>query len=500
MTEYVTILPEPRLAFAGNQVATDPHDGLALFGPYTAGAAAHRTLPQHVVVGTNAALIAWRSWAAAMNRPATATNRDNRLWPPYPGFDVAFGTPWSESPARTYSLERETLLQASCKKDPHERCYAVVSEVLEAVARSKKLDAPPSLAICVIPDEVWSRCRPESKIANPSDVGISRDEKRSRQSGQLELFDEYNAEQYHFAPDFRRQLKARTMGLDIPVQIIRESTLKPTDDFAFGERGLTPLSDRLWNLGAAIYYKTGGKPWKLADARPGVCYIGLAFRRAPEGKRTACCAAQMFLDSGDGIVFLGEYGPWYSPENKQFQLTSAAAEKLLRGALETYESVKSSDDPELQEIFLHSRSRISDEEFRGYSRACPPGCKLVGVRVRTDRFGPRLFRDGRMPVMRGTLWVQGERTALLYSSGFKERIANYDGWETPAPLRINIQHGDAGIEAVACDILALTKLNYNACRLGDSQPVTVLFSDAVGEILISNPTVTDRRPNFKYYI
>jgi hypothetical protein len=30
--------------------------------------------------------------------------------------------------------------------------------------------------------------------------------------------------------------------------------------------------------------------------------------------------------------------------------------------------------------------------------------------------------------------------------------------------------------------------------------VTVKFSDNVGEILISNPTVTDRRPNFKYYI
>jgi hypothetical protein len=34
-----------------------------------------------------------------------------------------------------------------------------------------------------------------------------------------------------------------------------------------------------------------------------------------------------------------------------------------------------------------------------------------------------------------------------------------------------------------------TKLNYNACKLGDSQPVTVKFSDAVGEILISNPSV-----------
>jgi hypothetical protein len=70
----------------------------------------------------------------------------------------------------------------------------------------------------------------------------------------------------------------------------------------------------------------------------------------------------------------------------------------------------------------------------------------------------------------------------------------------PVPLRIDIQHGEADIEQVAKDIFALTKLNYNACNLGDSEPVTVLFSDAVGEILVSNPTVSKRNPNFKFYI
>jgi hypothetical protein len=79
-------------------------------------------------------------------------------------------------------------------------------------------------------------------------------------------------------------------------------------------------------------------------------------------------------------------------------------------------------------------------------------------------------------------------------------LATYDGWETPVPLRIDVQYGDAAVERVAQDIFGLTKLNYNACRLGDAQPVTVGFSDAVGEILISNPTVQHRKPNFKFYI
>ena len=46
----------------------------------------------------------------------------------------------------------------------------------------------------------------------------------------------------------------------------------------------------------------------------------------------------------------------------------------------------------------------------------------------------------------------------------------------------------------------LTKLNYNTCKLGDSEPVTVGFSDAVGEILVSNPKTVRPNPSFKFYI
>ena len=80
------------------------------------------------------------------------------------------------------------------------------------------------------------------------------------------------------------------------------------------------------------------------------------------------------------------------------------------------------------------------------------------------------------------------------------RVGLTTAGQFPVPLRIEIQHGEAPIEQVAIDILGLTKLNYNACRLGDGQLVTISFSDAVREILISNPTITERRPTFKFYI
>ena len=122
----------------------------------------------------------------------------------------------------------------------------------------------------------------------------------------------------------------------IPVQIIRETTLRigpPTKD---QRRLLTPLPDRAWNLSTALYYKAGAKPWRLAEAREGVCYIGIAFRKGDKEGASACCAAQMFLDSGDGIVFLGQDAPLYSEKERQFHLSKASAKRLLAGVLQTY--------------------------------------------------------------------------------------------------------------------------------------------------------------------
>lgn len=503
MTESIIVFNEPELEFRYGQRVKDPHDGLALFGPFDADSQSHPGALPYIVLGTDSGISQFKAWSEVMNRPATKAPKANfRLWPPYPGFEAAFCCRWPSEPIWSYLIEPQ-LLEASRTYEKHERAYKVVNLYLEGLQiAAEKLDQKPAVAVCVVPDEIYQNCRPESFVSDTIGEAVSAKTVRSRKSGQLELplYGEVDIERYRLSPDFRRQLKARSMTYEIPLQIIRESTLRLTDGNQLGQRKLTPLSDRMWNLGTTLYYKCGGKPWRLVTARDGVCYIGIAFRRAEnteEGK-TACCAAQMFLNTGDGIVFLGDFGPWYSPKTEQFQLSKSSARDLLSGTLKTYKKL---GGKELTEIFLHSRSTISDEEFKGYQEACPDGVKLVGIRVRTDRRDSlRLFRTGQMPVLRGTFLRLNNRSGLLWGSGFKPRLATYDGWEIPVPLRINIQHGDAAIERVAQDIFGLTKLNYNACRLGESQPVTVGFSDAVGEILVSNPTVSERKPNFKFYI
>lgn len=61
--------------------------------------------------------------------------------------------------------------------------------------------------------------------------------------------------------------------------------------------------------------------------------------------------------------------------------------------------------------------------------------------------------------------------------------------------------GEADIKRVVADVLALTKLNYNACIFGDGVPVTLRFADAVGEILTAAPRKNELPPlPFRYYI
>ena len=63
-----------------------------------------------------------------------------------------------------------------------------------------------------------------------------------------------------------------------------------------------------------------------------------------------------------------------------------------------------------------------------------------------------------------------------------------------------ICRGEADIEQVLKDVMGLTKLNYNSCRHSDGWPVTLKFADAVGEVLISGPAISNAPLAFKHYI
>jgi hypothetical protein len=89
----------------------------------------------------------------------------------------------------------------------------------------------------------------------------------------------------------------------------------------------------------------------------------------------------------------------------------------------------------------------------------------------------KLFRYGKRPVLRGTALIRSGRNAYLWSVGFTPRLDTYPGREVPNPLTVDIVKGDADIETVLSDLMALTKLNFNSavfsddCRLPFDLPI-----------------------------
>lgn len=157
-------------------------------------------------------------------------------------------------------------------------------------------------------------------------------------------------------------------------------------------------------------------------------------------------------------------------------------------------------------MFIHGRTAFIDSEWRGFQDAIQetPNTNLVGVTIK-ENSGFRLLRDNSDPksqygVLRGLCLYVNEKSGYLWTKGFIPKTETANHMEVARPLQIEISRGQADIATVIRDILSLTKLNYNACIYGDGLPVTLRFSDKIGDILTAIPEVNWAAKPFKYYI
>ena len=212
----------------------------------------------------------------------------------------------------------------------------------------------------------------------------------------------------------------------------------------------------------------------------------------------------MFLDSGDGMVFRGNIGPWKSEDEKHYHLDKTAAKELIKVALESYKINKGILP---KELFIHGRARFTDEEWLGFNNAIASfgsDIHLVGVTI-NESDGFRLFKNNssgkfKYGIMRGLSMTVSNTEAYLWTKGFIPRTGTANHLEVARPLKISVSRGSCDIDMVLRDILCLTKLNYNACIYGDGVPVTLRFSGKIGNILTALKDVDWPARQFKYYI
>ncbi len=513
-TLQMIFLPEPLLEFGYGQKMVYPRDGLYLFGP--SGDPSDVPAVRYGVIGTSDGVRRLATWASKVSRfipipiPGPRSRQVEPQHVPFPGFGEAFHCQWSASPVSTIGdIDPLTIDKTLRLANRYEAIREAVDLYVSRLNKEhNRLENPPAFWFVVIPEIVYELGRPNSTV--PKDEQIqgqvelsARRAKKLKTQPTIFGIEDEDAKVYEYAKHFRRQLKARLLKDRIVTQIVRETTLVPEEFLRPDGRLQRRVEDPAtiaWKLGTGAFYKAGGKPWQLANVRSGVCYVGLVYKRndLAADPRHACCAAQMFLTDGDGVVFRGALGPWFHEDSRQFHLDKNAAKGLVEMVIAEYKSQHDNQAP--SELFIHATSTFTEEEWAGFAEGPDPATNMVGVQIKDARDGLKLFRPGDYPVIRGSALLTGERSAYLWTSGYAARVDTYMGPETPNPLLIRIVRGECPLKTVLEDILGLTKINLNSCLHNDRLPVTIRFANAVGDVLVSAPISSEPRLPFKFYI
>jgi hypothetical protein len=293
--------------------------------------------------------------------------------------------------------------------------------------------------------------------------------------------------------NFHDVLKAKCITAAVPIQVIRSRTWR-------GGRGVEDEASRAWNLLTALYYKCGGKPWRLARPRNSRsrCFVGVSFTRGERANQLHTSVAQVFNELGDGVVVRGALAR-RSGKDKQPHLSERDARELLSGALARYREHHGNPPAE---ITVHKTSSFSAAEQRGFTRAVNDAdlrsCDLLWLTDAEDTF---LIRgSSRYPPMRGTLLALDDEHFALYTHGSVPYYKTYPGMYVPRPLGIRPAQTERDIEEIASEILALSKLNWNRARMDARKPITLLTSKRVGEILRHVADDVDPAARYAFYM
>lgn len=296
--------------------------------------------------------------------------------------------------------------------------------------------------------------------------------------------------------DFRNALKGKIMEYGIPTQVLKESRLNGILNFNEGKTNLTQgPAEFAWNLTMGLYYKARGKPWRLAKLRLDTCYIGISFYKnklIPE-RNIETSMAQVFTHNGEGIVLRGTQVK-IDESTFEAHMTKTQAKRLIAQSLERY-TEKTKRTP--SRVVIHKTSRYSDEEIEGIKESIGTAyLDLVTIKIGHPF---RFMRTEDYPILRGTMISLNEATFLLYTNGYVPRIRTYEGHRIPVPLLITYL-GDSTQEEISKEILGLTKLNWNTTKFATLRPITLEFSDRVGDVLSEFPEDAKIMDHYRFYM
>lgn len=485
MTFKAGVLDEPLLEFGGNGREIDIRLGLMRHGPLEPERASRVRLG---IIGTAETIDGFAQWLDRCKIGIAAKeSRQPNLFLPFPGlgndnpFRCAFELdPYARKPLPRGDIARIAAITATPKAvmEAVELFAAQAQAIVEA-------PAPPDVIICALPFDLITRVVHET-VTPDRDAADDEDGQEDETS--------------HF--DFRDLLKARTIHLKRPLQLVWPTTWDDTGKTArrlekLSGRRVQDAATRAWNLFNALYYKAGYVPWRLPrdPSQFDVSYVGISFYRDLSGQRLLTSTAQMFDERGQGLILRGGRARTDKRDRRPY-LSREDAYDILRRSLQAY-AAHHFHQP--ARVVVYKTSRFEPEEVDGFEQA------LAEEKVRlsdfvwiNERTPFRLLRNGAYPPLRGT-FLELEQGAVLYSRGSVPYFRTYPGLYVPQPIMLRPYRRESTLAELSRETLSLTKMNWNSTQFDGSTPITLRAARVVGRILKHVSAGATEAPEYRFY-
>lgn len=473
-------IDEPELEFGGGR-HVDIRYGLMDLGPLDSGSPSAPRRIRLGLIGSAATVEGTRRWLdACRHRIEPKDTRLRHLFPAFPGFRP--GTAFDSEISSPSDLHREIGTRALAKidetgdlDDASKMAAEMFLHELDVLLESSVCDV---VALCVPPEVV--RLRDRQNLAYLQSRGTKR----------------------HL--DFHDYVKAASLArAKVPLQLVLPSTYggkmpAPLPGSKGSRRTLQDEATRAWNLHTALYYKAGGKPWRVPprEDRYATCYVGISFPMTDDREYRFTSLAQVFDERGDGVILRGARIAT-SKEDRVPHLPADDAEKLMIGALRRYYDAHKQYPAR---VVVHKSSAHNDAELAGLRAALDQHhVQMADFVSYGTRLNVRLFRPGKYPPLRGTLLELDPEHLCLYTRGSIDFYRTYPGMYVPNPLALRIDQADSTPLEIAKEILALTKMNWNDTQFDHREPITLAASRKVGSILKHAPD-DDVATRYAYYM
>jgi hypothetical protein len=473
----VSSIEEPRLEF-GTGFHVDPRAGIRQYGVYDIKFAARREKIFVGAVGTSDDLGKLAHWLERCSKeiPGKIDSRQPNLFQEFCGFNRSVGFRaemfLSDETSRSlWNSEIRKVLRIQKWNDRIDAAVELYFQNVKFLAQNRLVD----VIVCILPANLYDKIVKEAK--EPVETNI------------IEEFEREDS----LETNFRRALKAATMHLGKPIQLLRDLSLESNPKTQQDD------ATKAWNFCTALYYKANQTvPWRMtANAnRPPTCFVGIGFYRSRDRKLLQTSLAQIFDELGNGVILRGTP---IEPDkvDRIPHLTDSQAGDILSRALSEYKLAMGTVPAR---VVIHKTSNYGNGELAGFQRAIDE-CKVQSADyVTVMESGLRLMREGIYPPYRGMALGLDSNAVLLYTRGSVEYYSTYPGRYVPQPLEVRIVRSDESPLHICREIIGLTKLNWNNTQFDGKYPITIECARKVGAIMKYVKANEEPQIKYSYYM